>query len=433
MTGSALVERAVLLADVRRRLRWPDDPDRALERLRRHAAERSPLLGERLAGRSGVPLRELPVLTKDDLVDRFDDLVTDPALRRADLQRHVDTESPGTRYGRYRIGASSGSSGRPALLPADRREWAAKLANSARAQALTGASSMDGPRRVARIASPSAWHLSAQVGATFSDPRRPTLRMPATTPLDELAAAVERFQPTILSGYASVLGALAHRQLAGELTIEPRRVLSSGEPLDTGARDAIEEAWGVAPHDQYTTTEAGFVAAECDAHDGMHLLHHDVVAEVVDASGRPVGPGKEGTAVLVTVLASRTVPLLRYRLEDVLTVDPSPCRCGRASPRVRVHARERRLLDLGGSAPFHPVVITQVLDRQPVAAWQVRIGGRIEVVVAGPRSGFDPEAVRRQLCEALGAAAGRPVSVTVRLDEDIVVSPTGKADRFIHG
>lgn len=425
-------EQAVLLADLRRRLRWSADPDVALDRLRRRAAARSPLLGQRLDGLRDVPLDQLPVLTKGDLVDRFDELVTDRSLRRADVQHHVDVHEPGTPYGRYRIGASSGSSGRPALVPADRREWAAKLANSARAQAITGAATQDGPRRVARIASPSGWHLSAQVGATFADPRRPTLRIPATTPLDELVAEVERFAPTVLNGYASVLAALAHRQIAGELSIRPRRVLSGGEPLSEGARAAIVEAWGVQPHDQYATTEAGFVAAECDAHRGMHVIDHDVVVEVVDASGDAVVPGEDGAAVLVTVLASRTLPLIRYRFDDVAVIDPEPCPCGRRSPRLRVRGRARELLRLGPTS-LHPVAVTQVLDRQPVAAWQVRVGSeRLEVVVAGAAPGFDTGVLRRELADVLASAAGVPVAVAVRVGT-IDRRATGKAERFVQG
>lgn len=432
MSRPSVAERALLLAEVRRRLRWPADPDRALARLRRHAARRSPLLAERLAGTADAPLAALPVLTKDDLVDRFDELVTDRSLRHDQLQRHVDTQAPGTRYGRYRVGASSGSSGRPALLPADRWEWAAKLANSARAQALTGASTIDGPRRVARIASPSAWHLSAQVGTTLADPRRPTLRLPATTSLDELGDAVERFGPTIISGYASVLGALAHRQLAGDLAIRPRRVLSAGEPLTAGIRAAIEEAWGVAPHDQYATTEAGFVAAECDAHAGMHVLGEDVVVEVVDADDRSVPAGEVGAAVLVSVLASRTLPLLRYRLDDTVALDRTRCPCGRPGARLRIEGRERELLPLAPAASVHPVVVTQVLDRQPVGAWQVRHEvGALEVLVAGARPGLDLDAVRGEVEAAVRAAVAGPVVVTIRAVDSIDRAAGGKAARFV--
>ncbi len=421
MTGRAT--KALLLADVRRRLSRPVDTERALTELRRHATSASAHHAAALAGLDGAPLDELPVLTKDVLVAELDRIATDRRITAAALQHHVDTEAPGTRFGRYWVGASSGSSGRPVLLPSDRGEWAAKLANAARAQAIVGATEIDGPRRVARIASPSPWHLSAQVGATLADPRRPTLRLPATTPLDQLLAELASWQPTILNGYASVLGTVADAQLAGEVDLRPKRVLSGAEPLTDGLRARIREAWGVEAHDQYVTTEAGFVAAECDAHDGMHVIGEDTVVEVVD------------DGVLVTVLDSRTVPLIRYRIDDSVVIDPEPCRCGRTSPRLRVQGRVRELLAIpheGGSARVHPVVFTQVLDRQPVAAWRVvHRGGTITVEVAGARDGFHERRVVEALECALRGATGAEVPVSVVCVERLAAEASGKAARIV--
>lgn len=415
--------KAWLLADLRRRLARPADPARALADLRRRAAASSPHYAEALAGTDGAPLAELPVLTKDALVGSFDRVATDDRIRAEALQRHVERAAPGTRFGRWWVGASSGSAGRPLLLAHDRSEWAAKLANAARAQEVVGAKAIDGPRRVARITSPSAWHLSAQVGATLSDPRRPTLRLPATTPLDELAHRLEAWGPTVLNGYASVLGALADAQLAGDVRLRPQLVLSGAEPLTEGVRSRIREAWGVEPHDQYVTTEAGFVAAECDAHDGMHVIAEDTVVEVLD------------DAVLVTVLASRTVPLIRYRLEDTVRLDPEPCRCGRTTPRLRVEGRARELLSIpvaGTVAVVHPVLFSQILDRQPVSGWRVvHRRGRVHVEVAGARDGFDPERVAADLRTALARATDGAVPVVVELVEALPTGASGKAARIV--
>lgn len=426
--GVGRLTKARLLVGLRGELRRPAPVGRALADLRSHAAADSPWYRARLAGLAGAPLAELPVLTRDDLVDHFDELATDPALRREALQRHVDSSPPGTRLGRYWIGASSGSGGRPALLPFDRHEWAAKLANAARAQSIVGAGGAGGTGgesgrlRVARIASPSGWHLSAQVGATLSDPRRPTLRLPATTPFDELVDQLQRWRPTVLNGYASVLGRLADAQLAGDVDLAPRRVLSGAEPLTAGIRERIRSAWAVEPHDQYVATEAGFIAAECDAHDGMHVLADDVVLEVVEG------------AVLVTVLHSRTVPLIRYRIDDAVRLLDRPCRCGRRSPRLVVDGRARELLTFshaGGAATVHPVVFTQVLDRQPVAAWQVvHRPDAVDVLVAGARDGFDEPAVVAALSAAL-ADAGAHIPVTLHQVAEVPSAASGKAARFV--
>lgn len=422
MTGP--LAKTWLLIEIRRRLARSTDLDHALSQLRRHAVARSPYHARALAGLDDAPLADLPVLTKADVVEHFDELVTDRRLRAADLRHHVETAEPGTLMGRWRIGASSGSSGRPALFAFDRHEWAAMLANAARAQAVVSAS-FRGPRRVARIASPSRWHLSAQVGATLTDPRRPTLRLAATTPIEQLIAELDTWRPTVLNGYASVLGALADAQLSGALHIEPGLVLSGAEPLTEGVRRRIRDAWGVEPHDQYVTTEAGFVAVECDAHDGMHVVEDDVVVEVTD------------DGVLVTVLWTHTLPLIRYRLDDTARIDTTPCDCGRISPRLRVEGRARELLAIpheGGVSRVHPVAFTQVLDHQPVAGWQVvHRSGAIEVLVAGAHPDLDPDRLAGEVARGLGEATGQRIPVTVTTVATLPATPSGKAARIVDG
>ena len=93
--------------------------DERLRRLVAHARDRSPHYRRVLAGLEGAPLDALPVLTKADLVDRFDDIVTVDALRGG-----VSLSSPPRGY---RLAVSSGSSGRPATVAFDadavRRAW----------------------------------------------------------------------------------------------------------------------------------------------------------------------------------------------------------------------------------------------------------------------------------------------------------------------
>ena len=56
------------------------------------AGTRSPYYRERFAGRSldAAPLASLPTLDKDTLMERWDDVVTVPDLRLADVEAHLD-------------------------------------------------------------------------------------------------------------------------------------------------------------------------------------------------------------------------------------------------------------------------------------------------------------------------------------------------------
>jgi phenylacetate-coenzyme A ligase PaaK-like adenylate-forming protein len=375
----------------------------------------------RRAGYEGASLDEVPVLTKADLVERFDELVTDRRLRRAELADFVRANPAGGAFGRYRLALSSGSTGRPALVAFDPQEWAGLLAASAAMRALAGSPT----GRQAKVGSPSPWHLSAQLGATLQDPRRPALRLPVTTPIDTLVAELERFGPALLTAYPSVLGLLA-----GRADVAPTHVFGGGEVLTGATRRRVREAWGVEPFDQYVTTEAGPIAGECEAHAGMHVLGDHVVLEVVDATRRPVPAGTYGDAVLVTTLSSRTIPLLRYELSDRVCLLAEPCACGRPGPRVAgIAGRAREVLRLGGVA-VHPSVLTGVLDIAAVAGWQVvQRGEAVRVLVTGPGPTFERAALGDAVAAALdgvGARASVDVEVVDRLE-----APSGKASLFV--
>jgi len=78
---------------------------------------------------------------------------------------------------------------------------------------------------------------------------------------------------------------------------------------------------------------ATFVAGECAAHAGYHLAADAVLAEIVDASGRPVREGGGGRLLLTTLL--RSLALLRFDTGLRAGLDAGPCSCGDDHPRLR--------------------------------------------------------------------------------------------------
>nr|MBA2282963.1 phenylacetate--CoA ligase family protein [Acidimicrobiia bacterium] len=402
-------------------------------RLVAHAAARSPYYGRVLRGLEGAALADLPVLTKDNLVERFDELTIDRSLHRTEIETFLQSAPAKARYrGRYRVAASSGSSGRPGIVVFDAAEWAGLLAASVASRALAGSPS----GRSAKVGSPSPWHLSAQLGATLEDPRRPALRLPVTTALPELLAALDRFGPAVLTAYPSVLGMLAEAQRAGQLHLALTHVFGGGEVLTAATRRRVSEVWGAAVFDQYVTTEAGAIAGGCPAEDGMHVIDDHVIVEVVDERRRPAPAGTFGAAVLVTVLSSRTLPLIRYELADHLRLALDPCACGRPGPRIAAIAgREREVLRLagpGGPVAVHPAVLTSVLDVAPVAGWQVhQQGPRLRVLVVGPAAGFAADDLGRAVLAALTEMGVTEVDVDVEVVDIVPRRAGGKAARFV--
>src|SRR5688572_16599028 len=61
----------------------------ALRDLRDFAYARSPFYRAFHEGLESRPLHELPILTKAELMARFNEIVTDPAIRLSDVEAHI--------------------------------------------------------------------------------------------------------------------------------------------------------------------------------------------------------------------------------------------------------------------------------------------------------------------------------------------------------
>jgi phenylacetate-CoA ligase len=178
-----------------------------------------------------------------------------------------------------------------------------------------------------------------------------------TTPIDELSAALEAYQPEVIGGYPSVISLLAEEQHRGRLAIAPRVVLTTSEVLTDAAAARIASAW-TAPVQGYFTTEVGVVAAGSLDHVGMHVCEEAIV-EVVDERGRPVAPGSLGSKLLLTNLVNRTQPLIRYELTDAVQLAADADPSGRPFERiVRIDGRSDDTLRLPATGGGEVIVRT---------------------------------------------------------------------------
>jgi phenylacetate-CoA ligase len=410
------------------RERWPRErlerfQQERLDALVRHAARHSPLYRERLAGTLDGPVRleQLPTITKAEMMDRFDDLVCDPALRRDALLTWVETldedrfHPTGTR-----VMTTSGSSGRKGLFVYDRDGWRAICSQWLRHSAMVGTQPRVPRLRFAMLSGAAPTHMSRQGSATLSIGVHRMQGLPVTLPLERLVAALNGFAPQALYAYPSVAMLLAEEQLAGRLRLE-LDVLITGSELRTAAMtERLADAFGVAPFDLYATTE-GLWASECEHRDGLHVFEDATLFENVDAEGKPVPPGTRGARVLVTNLCNHVQPIIRMELADVITVEPEPCRCGRTLARMRaVEGRSEDALALPGQAGR----AVTVLPAQFALVTRDREVGEFQIIQEGPRLRIlvvpRPSASRQLEARLRAAVAGRLTELGVD-DPQVVV------------
>jgi len=337
-------------------------------------------------------LADLPHVHKAELMASFDDWVTDAAVTRRGVEAFTgDLARIGKPFlGRYAVFTSSGTTGVPGLIVHDGDALAVYDAlGAARMGALAPAWNWNEPlsgHRYALIAATEG-HFAGVVGWERLRALHPWFEanarvFPVTAPLREICAALDRFKPTVVASYATVLRALAREKDAGRLALEPSVLWYGGEWLAPMARGHIERAFGCRVAGDYGASEFLNIAFECE-HGALHVNDDWVVLEPVDENYEPVPPDTPSASVLLTNLANRVQPLVRYELGDSVTRVSGPCGCGRPFPVIRVDGRRDEILRLhdesGHEVPVLPMALCTALEEGTGEH-------RFQVVQTGPRS-----------------------------------------------
>lgn len=323
----------------------------------------------------GAPIAAHPPVGRSELMAHFDDWVTDRQIRVDDVRRFVaDPTRIGEAFlGRYAVWTSSGTSGVPGIYVQDEDALAvygallsvqADFAPAADPRALVG-----GPARLALVAA-TGGHFAGLVWWQRLCRMYPMLAAQARVfsilePLDALCEALDAWNPTSIASYPTVLVQLAEQQRAGCLRLAPRTLLSGGEGLSDLDRRAIEDAFGCRVVEDYGASECLNIAHGCRERR-LHVHEDWVVVEPVDDRMQPMPCGEPSYTVLVTNLANRVQPLVRYDLGDSVTIDAERCPCGDERPTLQVSGRSDDVLEFDAShgefVRVLPLAIETVLE-----------------------------------------------------------------------
>jgi phenylacetate-CoA ligase len=153
--------------------------------------------------------------------------------------------------------------------------------------------------------------------------------------MDAYYRAINSIRPKEIIGQPSSLFALAKHMKANKLkwSEPPILTMSTAETLQQHIRKAIEEQFECTVVNQYSCTEMALFVSDCEE-GTLHVHPEHGILEVVDGDGCPVPEGEMGE-VLCTSFINHTMPLIRYRLGDVLAISNDKCGCGRAFPIVK--------------------------------------------------------------------------------------------------
>jgi len=119
-------------------------------------------------------------------------------------------------------------------------------------------------------------------------------------------------------------------------------------------KKVIEDTYGAKCYDDIGSSEITNFGFECIFQNGTHVNENMFYAECLDSiTLEPVKDGEVGELVLSN-LCTETMPLLRYRIKDLVKFNRKPCECGRTFLRLDggILGRSDDMFQFGGVNVF---------------------------------------------------------------------------------
>lgn len=391
-----------------------------LKRLVEHCWNEVPYYRERwrragLAGAEDIrgpdDYARLPVLTKQDVRDNFEQLIA-PSFRGELLYK-----------------TTGGSTGEPLRFGYTRESYERRIAGMHRGYGWTGA----------RLGQRTLYLWGESLSATGLPKLKDDLYHAAfnrkvlnaflltDARMASYADAMAAYRPEVVVSYVAPLVNLTKWLIANKRVIEPpQRILTAAEALHAPDRQLIEQAFNCPVYNTYGCREVMLVAAECGHRDGLHLNADHLKVEF----GAPLDPtvGSGPAELLITDLHNYGMPLLRYANGDLGSPLDGACGCGRGLPRLA--SVDGRKLDAlrtpdGRFVPGEFIVYA-FLGVGGIKRYQVvqRRLDRLDVILVRDE-GFGDHTlvlVRNELARALGPG----ITCNFIYADAIPLTPTGK-------
>ena len=247
--------------------------------------------------------------------------------------------------------------------------------------------------------------------------------------LEEFIAAIQQAQPKMLFGYPSAFARIADYALRNSIdmtSIGVKVVFVTSERLYADQRSIIEQCFACRVANGYGGRDAGFIAHECPA-GNMHITAEDIIVETVDSRGISVPPGKAGE-IVVTHLATKGYPFIRYKTGDIGVLSELQCECGRGLPLLQeIQGRSTDFVISQDGNVMHGLALIYILReidsiKEFKIIQQTNTKTRILLVVRDNFSDADAQKIITGFQSRLGAG----VMVDVEQVEAIPAEKSGK-------
>jgi phenylacetate-coenzyme A ligase PaaK-like adenylate-forming protein len=401
----------------------------ALRQVVARAQERSPFWRDRLAHLDAATvtpsdLASVPPVTKDDLMEHWDAISAVDGLTLAAAGAAIE-RAAGEAVAGCTVMASSGTGGCVAVMAHTPGTSLDFLAANLRERLLRSMAGGPAPRIPAGptvvLSSGSRRH-----GSATSVPD--AVLIGTDVPLDEAVRTLDELRPALVTGLTSRLAEIALAQRDGRLSISPALVVAVGEPVDDEVARLLVDAFPDSDLDQiYGITEVYSIAGGLLG--GSIPVHEDLLfVEAVDRDNRPASAGEPSARLLCTPLVPTALPLFRYMVDDMVSLDRVP---ETGFQRIRaVVGRSDDHFRYGG-IDVHPSIFRAALTHPGVLGYQVTQLPRGASIAVVATADVDLEAVAAEVRRALQHLGLDDPEVSVQRVERLPRTPSGKVRRFV--
>ncbi len=285
----------------------------------KHVHQHSSFFQRHYSGYNLNDVWNLPTVNKNIMMENLTEYNTEGLEKQELLDfclKIEEAQNYEVRFGKYNVAMSSGTSGNKGIVitsPSEERYLRAAF--------------------FARFSFPKTMKLNIAFILRVTTPAfqidsfgQKLTHISQLDSIENISKKLQELQPNVLAAPPSMLQIISKEINQGRLDITPPRVVSFAEVLYPEVEEELEEIYGCKIHQIYQASE-GPIAMSCKK-ASLHINEDIIKVQTFNSDGTETHPGETCFKMIVTDLHKKTQPIIRYELNDLVTISSQKCECG---------------------------------------------------------------------------------------------------------
>jgi phenylacetate-CoA ligase len=363
-------------------------------------------------------LSTLPLLTKEIITQEKENLYSNDIQQRKAFRN-----------------TSGGSTGKPVVFMQDENHAVSNMANSYLARSWRGASLYD-DTVVLWGAERDTFEGKKPLSKKIKDYLLNTLSLNTFvlngSIIKRYIEILNRAQPKLIIAYVQSIYTIAKYAKKNGIKVDKQNAIhAAAGTVHPFMREEIESVFSCKVYNHYGSREAGTIASECSAHNGLHIMMEHTLVEIINDNGAPCEPGETGN-IIITTLNNYSMPLIRYKIGDLgVLADNNECPCNCNYPMLKEVAGRNtdRFITQSGAVvmpEFFIHLIGVVCNRGNIKLFQVIQETTNHIRVKIVKEGDISKENLAEISEKIEIVMGKECKISFEFVDDIPKTSTGK-------